>query len=109
MEVLERVIKKENTDLTERNAKIFNMNQSLKEKHDKIKDRNRLLIRENMKLYTQLRLLRLKLKDSQPPTQEQTGLETLAELATTMVNIPQSSTQQVEVHRSARGRAFCKF
>jgi hypothetical protein len=105
MEVLERVIKKENTDLTERNAELFNMNQSLKEKHDKIKDRNRVLIRENMKLYRQLRLLRLKLKDSQPPTQDQTGLETLAELATTMVDIPQSSTQQVEVRRSARGRA----
>jgi hypothetical protein len=104
MEVLERVIKKENTDLTERNAGLFNMNQSLKEKHDKIKDRNRVLIRKNMKLYRQLRLPRLKLKDSQPPTQEKTGLETLAELATTMVDIPQSSTQQVEVRRSARGR-----
>ena len=68
MEVLERVIKKENIDLTEINAELFNMNQSLKEKHDKIKDMNRVLIRENMKLYRQLRLLRLKLKDSQPPT-----------------------------------------
>jgi hypothetical protein len=102
MEVLERVIKKENIDLTERNAELFNMNQSLKEKHDKIKDRNRVLIRENMKLYRQLRILRLKLKDSQSPTQEKTGLETLANLATTMVDIPQSSTQQVEVRRSAR-------
>jgi hypothetical protein len=78
----------------------INMNQSLKEKHDKIKDRNKVLIRENMKLYMQLRILRLKLKDSQSPTQEKTGLETLANLATTMVDIPQSSTQQVEVHRS---------
>jgi hypothetical protein len=38
--------------------------------------RNRVLIRENMKLYRKLRLLRLKLKESQPPTQDQTGLET---------------------------------
>jgi hypothetical protein len=105
MEVLERVIKKENTELTERNAELYNMNQSLKEKHDKIKDRNRVLIRENMKLYRQLRLLRLKLKESQPPTQDQTGLETLAELATTMVDIPQSSTQQIKAPRSVRGRA----
>ena len=101
MEVLERVIKKENTDLTERNAEIFNMNQSLKENHDNIKDRNRVLIRENMKLYRQLRILRLKLKDSQSPTQEKIGLETLANLATTMVDIPKSSTQQFEVRRSA--------
>jgi hypothetical protein len=70
--------------LTERNAELYNMNQSLKEKHDKIKDRNRVLIRENMKLYRQLRLLRLKLKESQPPTQDPIGLETLAELATIM-------------------------
>jgi hypothetical protein len=51
MEVLERVIRKENTDLTERNALLFNMNQSFKEKRDKIKDRNGVLIRVNMKLY----------------------------------------------------------
>jgi hypothetical protein len=78
------------------------MNQSLKEKHDKIKDRNRVLIRVNMKLYRQLRIPRLKLKDSQSPTQEKTGLETLTNLATTMVDIPQSSTQQVEVRSCAR-------
>jgi hypothetical protein len=65
MEVLERVIKNANTDLTERNEELFKINQTLKEKHDKIKDRNRVLIRENMKLYRQLRILRLKLKDSQ--------------------------------------------
>jgi hypothetical protein len=51
MEVLERVIKKANTYLTDRNAELFKMNQTLKEKHDRIKDRNRVLIRENMKLY----------------------------------------------------------
>jgi hypothetical protein len=51
MEVLERVIKKYNTDLTDRNAELFKINQTLKEKHDKIKDRSRVLIRENMKLY----------------------------------------------------------
>jgi hypothetical protein len=105
MEVLERVIKKENTNLTKRNAEIFKINQSLKEKHDKIKDMNKVLIRENMKLYVQLRILRLKLKDFQSTTQEQTCLETLANLATTMVDLPESSTQQVEVRRSARTRA----
>jgi hypothetical protein len=51
MEVLERVIKKDNIDLTERNADLFKINQTLKEKHENIKDRNRVLIRENMKLY----------------------------------------------------------
>ena len=64
-----------------------------------------MLIRENMKLYRKLRILRLKLKDSQSPTQEKTGLETLANLATTMVDLPESSTQKVEVRISARTRA----
>jgi hypothetical protein len=105
MEVLIRVIKKSNTDLTERNAEIFKINQTLKEKHDKIKDRNRVLIRENMKLYRQLRILRLKLKEFQSPGQEKTGLETLANLATTMVDTLEPSTQPVEVRRSARTRA----
>jgi hypothetical protein len=67
MEVLERVIKKENTDLTERTAELFKENQTLKEKHDTIKDRNRELIRENMKLYRQIRILRLKLKEFEAP------------------------------------------
>jgi septal ring factor EnvC (AmiA/AmiB activator) len=51
MEVLERVIKNANTDLTKINEKLFKINQTLKENHDKIKDRNKVLIRENMKLY----------------------------------------------------------
>jgi hypothetical protein len=50
MEVLQRVIKKTNAELTERNVELYNMNQNLKEKHDKIKDMNKVLIRENMKL-----------------------------------------------------------
>jgi hypothetical protein len=99
MEVLERVIKKANTDLTERNAELFKINQMLKEKHDKIKDRNKVLIRENMKLYRQLIILRLKLKEFQSQAQEKTGLESLANLATTMVDTPKPSTKPVEVHR----------
>jgi hypothetical protein len=104
MEVLERVIKKANADLTDRNAELFKTNQTLKEKHDRIKDRNRVLIRENMKLYRQLRILRLKLKEFQSPAHEQTGLETLANLATTMVDTPEPSTQPAEVRRSTRTR-----
>jgi predicted transcriptional regulator len=101
MEVLERVIKKDNTNLTDRNVELFKINQTLKEKHDKIKYRNRVLIRENMKLYRQLRILSLKLKEFQSPAQEKNGLETLANLATTMVDTPKPSTQPVEICRSA--------
>jgi hypothetical protein len=103
-EVLERVIKKANADLTDRNVELFKMNQTLREKHDKIKDRNRELIRENMKLYRQLRILRLKLKKFESPEEKQTGLDTLANLATTIMDVPEPPTQSAKVRRSARTR-----
>jgi hypothetical protein len=102
MEVLERVIKKENTDLTERNAELFKENQTLKEKHDSIKGRNRELIRENMKLYRQLRVLRSKLKEFEASEEKQTGLDTLADLATTIIDVTDSPAQSAKVRRSAR-------
>jgi hypothetical protein len=102
MEVLERVIKKENTELTERVADLVKENETLKEKHDSIKGRNRELIRENMKLYRQLRVLRLRLKKLESPEEEQTGLDTLANLATTIIDVPDSSTQPAKIRRSAR-------
>jgi hypothetical protein len=102
MEVLERVIKKANTDLTEKVAELFKENETLKEKHDSIKGRNRELIRENMKLYRQLRVLRLRLKKFEPPEEEQTGLDTLANLATTIMDAPEPSTQPAKIRRSAR-------
>jgi hypothetical protein len=103
-EVLERVIKKANADLTDRNVELFKMNQTLIEKHDKIKDRNRELIRENMKLYRQLRILRLKLKKFESPEEKQIGLDTLANLATTIMDVTEPTIQSAKVRRSARTR-----
>jgi hypothetical protein len=103
-EVLERVIKKANADLTDINVELFKMNQTLREKHDKIKDRNRALIRENMKLYRQLRILRLKLKEFESPEEKQTGLDTLANLSTTIIDVQELPTQPTKVRRSARTR-----
>jgi hypothetical protein len=54
------------------------------EKHDKTLDRNKMLIKENTKLNRQLKLLRLKMKETQTPTLEHSGLETLTELATSL-------------------------
>jgi hypothetical protein len=79
------------------------MNQNIKEKHDKIKDRNRVLIRENMKLYRQLRLMRLKIKESQPTTQDHSGLETLAELATSIEKETKPPIQHIEVSIPVKG------
>jgi hypothetical protein len=102
MEVLERVIKKANTDLTEKVSKLFKENETLKEKHNSIKGRNRELIRENMKLYRQLRTLRLRLKKLDPPEEEQTGLDTLANLATTIIDVTDSPAHSTKIRRSAR-------
>ena len=102
MEVLERVIKKENADLTEKVAELFKENETLKEKHNSIKGRNRELIRENMKLYRQLRVIRLKLKKFESSGEEQTGLDTLANLATTMIDATDSPAQSTKIRRSAR-------
>ena len=96
------MIKKANADLTDKNSELYKMNQTLKEKHDKIKDRNIDLIRENMKLYRQLRILRLKLKEVKSPEEEQTGLDTLANLATTIMDAPEPPTQSAKIRRSAR-------
>jgi hypothetical protein len=105
MEVLERVIKKANADLTEKVAELFKENETLKEKHNSIKGRNKELIRENMKLYRQLRVLRLKLKKFESSEEEQTGLDTLANLATTMIEVTDSPAKSTQIRKSARIKA----
>jgi hypothetical protein len=102
MEVLERVIKKENSDLIEKVVELFKENETLKENHDSIKGRNRELIRENMKLYRQLRELRLKLKKFESAEEEKTGLDTLANLATTIIEVTDSPAKPTQVRQSAR-------
>jgi hypothetical protein len=105
MEVLEKVIKKENSDLTEKVAELFKENETLKEKHDSIKGRNRELIKENMKLYRQLRELRLKLEKFESTEEEKTGLDTLANLATTIIEVTDSPAKTTQVRQSARIKA----
>jgi hypothetical protein len=105
MEVLERVIKKANSDLTERVSELIKENEAIKERHDSIKVRNRELIRENMKLYRQLRELRLKLKRFETPGEEQTGLDALANLATTIIEVTDSPARPTQVRKSARIKA----
>ena len=63
---------------------------------------NRVLIRENMKLYRQLRLMRLKIKESQPLDHENTKLETLAQVATSIEEEIQDGIHQEEVTSPVR-------
>ena len=60
------------------------------------------MIRENMKLYRQLKALRLRLKKLEPPEEEQTRLDTLANLATTIIDVTDSPAQSTKIRRSAR-------
>jgi hypothetical protein len=55
-----------------------------------------------MKLYRQLRALRLRLKKLESPEEEQTRLDTLANLATTIIDVTDSLAQSTKVRRSAR-------
>jgi hypothetical protein len=55
-----------------------------------------------MKLYRQLRVLRLKLKKFESSEEEQTRLDTLANLATTIINVTDSPAQPTEIRRFAR-------
>ena len=91
--------------MTEKVAELFKENETLKERHDYIKVRNRELIRENMKLYRQLRELRLKLKKFETSEEKQTGLDTLANLATTIIEVTDSPAKLTQVRKSARIKA----
>jgi hypothetical protein len=55
-----------------------------------------------MKLYRQLRILRLKLKKFESSGEEQTGLDTLANLATTMIEVTDSPAKSTQIRKSAR-------
>ena len=48
--------------------------------------------------------MRLKLKKFEAPEEEQTRLDTLANLATTIIDVPELPTQSAQVRRSARTR-----
>jgi hypothetical protein len=78
LEIFEKQIKKRNVDI---NVELYDKCQDVMEKHDKTLDRNKTLMKENTKLY---RELRLKMKYAQASTPKHLGLETLAELVTTL-------------------------
>jgi hypothetical protein len=78
------------------------------DKYDKTLDKNKLLMKENTKLNRQLRLLRRKVKETQTPTLEHLGLETLAELATSLEKETEPPTQQIEVSSPVQGETSSK-
>ena len=67
LEYSKKQIKKKNAQLIDRNVELYDISQDVRDKHDKTLDRNKLLMKENTRLYRQLRLLRLKMKEIQTP------------------------------------------
>jgi hypothetical protein len=108
LEVSKKQIKKKNAELDDKNVELYHISQEVMEKHDKTLDRNKLLIKENTKLNRQLKLLRLKMKETQTPTLKRSGLETLAELATSLEKETEPPTQQIEVSSPVQGATSSK-
>ena len=73
LEVSEKQIKKKNAELVDKNVELYNINQDVMNKYDKTLDKNKLLMKENTKLNRQLRLLRLKIKETLTPTPKHLG------------------------------------
>jgi type I site-specific restriction endonuclease len=105
LEVSEKQIKKKNAELVDKNVELYDISQDVMDKYDKTLDKNKLLMKENTKLNRQLRLLRLKMKETQTPTPKHSGLETLAELATSLEKETEPPTQQIEVSIPVQGGA----
>jgi hypothetical protein len=72
-----------------------------KEKLDYM-ERNKLLMKENAKLYRRLRILRLKLKEQTVQEAKPIRLETLAEIATSFEPERPTETHQAEISRLVR-------
>jgi hypothetical protein len=84
---------------------LYDISQDVMDKHDKTQDGNKLLMKENTNLYRQLRILRLKMKETWTPTPKHSRLETIAELATSLEKEIEPTTQQIEVSSPVQGGA----
>ena len=78
---VEKQVSLKNAELIERNVKLYDRNQDMKQKYEKTLERNKMLMKDNVSLYRKIRILRLQLKELQPPESKPSGLETLAQIA----------------------------
>jgi D-Tyr-tRNAtyr deacylase len=76
LEVFEKQIIKINTELIDNNAKVYEISRDVLEEHNKTLARNKMLMKENINLHKQFRLL---MKDPQTSSQKK-----LAKLATSL-------------------------
>jgi hypothetical protein len=98
----EKQVKLKNAQLLDRNVELYDMSQEVKQRHDKTLERNKLLMKENATLYRKLRLLRQQIKEQTAPATRPLGLETLAQVATSIEEEIQAGIHQEEVTSPVR-------
>ena len=81
---------------------LYDHSKEIMKKHKKIVERNSLLMKENAILYRKLRILKLKMKESAVEVAKPSGLEALAEIATSFEDEIPVKTHQENVRRSTR-------
>jgi hypothetical protein len=101
----EKQTKIHNAHLIQRNVKLYDSCQEVIAIHNKTVERNSWLMKENAKLYRQLRLLRRdKDKPSEPEQSRPAGLDTLAAIATILEEDQIEELPKPQTRRSSRLR-----
>lgn len=77
----EKQVSLKNVELIERNVKLYDRNQDMKQKYEKTLERNKMLMKDNVSLYRKIKILRLQLEELQLPETKPSRLETLAQVA----------------------------
>jgi len=93
-----------NAHLINRNMRLYDRSQGIIAMHNKTIERNSRLMKENVKLYRQLRMLKLEMKESAREEKQPAGLETLAAIATILEEDKLVETPKEQVRRSTRLR-----
>ena len=75
----------------------------MKQKFDKVLERNKMLMRDNVSLYRKVRLLRLQVKEIQTPKAQSSGLEALAEIAEAMEETAEHKTPEPVGKKKGKG------
>ena len=100
---VEKQLKLKVAELIGRNVAMYDISQEMNQKFEKVLERNKLLMRDNVSLYRKIRVLRLQLKELQTPKAQSSGLEALAEVAETMEETKeQEAPRPMEKRRSKR-------
>ena len=79
------------------NVELYDNYQNLLEKYNKVTERNKMLMRNNTKLYRNIRLLRLQTKTSISQPKEHVDLKTLAEATINLAKDSEASVKDIVI------------